>query len=197
MDRWREKLKGLCESRPGGMRGVSRRAGLGESYVRDIVNRSRVPTIEHFHTIAGEFGMTASSLLAYIFDEDERFLMRAPIVGIASDAETWEPVDRSEHASFDILERDLFAITVMGDRMAPVYRHGDQLWCQPHTGNNFDNLIGKDCVVETRDGKRFIKILQRGTVPGKYNLRSYNGTSRDIENVSIERVSPIVWVKRA
>lgn len=61
---WRKRLK----SRVGGpgqptMKGLSLEAKLGETFVRDILERDRVPTIDKFQRLATTLGTTVADLL--------------------------------------------------------------------------------------------------------------------------------------
>jgi phage repressor protein C with HTH and peptisase S24 domain len=134
---------------------------------------------------------------------DERFQLQIPLVGIANGAERWTPFQEPtkgrppEVADFAFeAGSGAFAIEVRGDSMSPTYRDGDQLFCQRRAGKYLDNLIGLDCALRTDDGETLIKILDKGTMPDRYTLRSYNPLSRPMENVLIDWAAPITWVRR-
>lgn len=80
--------------------------------------------------------------------------------------------------------------------MVPVYRSGDILVGVKHAGRTAHNLIGLDCIVETDTGERYVKFLSKSTQKGRFNLRSYNPANRDIEDVRIAWVAPVMFIKR-
>jgi transcriptional regulator with XRE-family HTH domain len=182
-----------------GMKPASQRIGGSETQVRDWLNRGVDPSIDKFVKLAQVLGVSPSFLLS----GDERFQIQVPLRGVSSGAERWTPFQEPtagrspEMADFDFSpEGEAFAIEIRGDAMSPAYRDGDQLFCQKRAGKFLDNLIGLDCAIKTTAGDTLIKILDKGTVPGHYTLRSYNPLSRPMENVEIEWAAPITWVRR-
>lgn len=152
------------------------------------------PTIDNFLAICKGLGVSPSQLL----EEGESFAPSIAVVGYVSGGEGWTPVDANtaETVELDIARVDTIAVEVRGDSMSPVYRSGDKLICQRHYGPHLDNFIGRDCVIQTRDGDHFIKILKRGTKPNRMTLKSYNPLVDDIEDVAIAWAAPVLWVKR-
>lgn len=109
--------------------------------------------------------------------------------------------DHALGAGLDTIERPpgmygrVVGVEVEGDSMFPVYRRGDTIVYRRDAVTDFTRLIGKDCIVRTRDGRYFVKILRRGSKPGRYTLGSWNGP--DIEDVPLEWAAPVLWAKRA
>lgn len=134
----------------------------------------------------------------YILTGEEPNQLRIPVIGIASAGEGWSTDHHGGHEPilFDITSADALAIEIRGDSMSPVYRDGDFLVCSKYHGKHPDNLIGLDCAVMTKAGDGYIKILKRGTMRGRFNLKSYNPVFDDIENVEIEWLAPVQWIKR-
>lgn len=178
------------------MKRLSQRAGLGESYVRDILNRDREPSVENLQKIADLLNVSVAWI---VNGEDGVMHVKIPVVGYASAGEGWTPFDESnvgETIAFELNGPDYIGIQVRGDSMSPVFRDGDHLLCRRTTSPNVDNFIGLECVLRTTAGENYVKILARGSRPGRFNLRSYNPLFRDIEDVKIEWIAPILWVKR-
>jgi repressor LexA len=88
---------------------------------------------------------------------------------------------------------DVVAVKARGDSMSPVYRDGDLLYFR-RNGQLVHEFVGRDCVVQVRNGPVYVKTLARSRVDGLYTLRSYN--SADVENVDIEWAAPILWIRR-
>lgn len=178
------------------MKSLSLKAGLSESAVRDMLTRGRSPSVENFVSIAETLGVSPNWLL----QGDERFRLSIPSIGASASGETWvAKPSKTGNAQFDldVANADMISLRIEDDSMSPIYRAGDELFCRRIAGTYFDNLVGADCVVETIDGKRFIKILAKGNKPSHYTLRSFNPTVKDIENVRLTWAAPIIMIKRA
>lgn len=124
------------------------------------------------------------------------------IVGkVGAGAEMHSVDDHALGAGLDSIERPpgmfgrVVGVEVEGDSMWPVYRPGDVIVYRRETVTDFTTMVGKDCIVRTRDGRYFVKMLRRRTKPGRYTLGSWNGP--DIEDVPLEWAAPVLWVKRA
>jgi hypothetical protein len=192
---WRERLRVLVDGPPKlDMKAVSLKAGLGATFVRDLLEKGRTPSVENFVSVCEALGV---SPLTLIYGDDNPHIT-VPIVGIVSAGEGWTHIPDARHdpVEFALSGDDLVGIEVRGDSMSPVYRDGDRLLCSRHFGRHVDNLIGLDCAVLTTDGKGYVKILKRGSRPGRYNLKSYNPYVEDIENAQIEWAAPVKWIRR-
>lgn len=199
MATWRDRLKEILKERPDlSMKSLSLKAGLSESGVRDILSRGVAPTVETFIAIASAAGVPPGWLL----NGDERLKIQIPLVGYASGGEGWTPFHEDavkgthDQVEFELGDHDVIAIEIRGDSMAPVYRDHDVLFCQRRAAHYAHNLIGCDCVVRTSDDQHFVKILKKGSRPGRFNLKSYNPVFDDIEDVQLAWAAPIVWIKR-
>jgi hypothetical protein len=192
---WRDRLRGLIEGSPGlDMKEISLKAGQGATFVRDIVYRERSPSVDKFAAVCEAIGVTPM----WMIYGDEAPHITVPVVGIVAAGEGWLGTDNAkfEPLEFAIRGDDLIGIEVRGDSMSPVYRDGDTLLCSRHFGRHVDNLVGLDCAVLTDDGRGYLKILKRGSKPGRYNLKSYNPHIDDIENVQVDWAAPVSWIKR-
>lgn len=83
---------------------------------------------------------------------------------------------------------------VRGTSMLPALRDGDTLFYLPQETISPDLLVGKECVVRTTDGRVFVKQLERGSIPGKWKLVSYNAPEMD--NISIDWAARVRWVEK-
>ncbi len=196
MSDWRERLAAHIDATPGlNMKAVSLKAGLGETTVRDILKRGYTPTIDNFLAICEAAGRDP---FYFLYGDNFDAQVQIPVRGAVCAGEGWDQVDDEPGRSieFALEEGRSFGIEVRGNSMSPVYRHGDYLVCVENIGRNIDNLVGLDCAVLTEDGQGYVKILKRGTRPGRYNLKSYNPLFDDIENVQLKWAAPIIWVKR-
>lgn len=193
--KWRERLKAIIDETPGlTMKGLSLKAGLHASTVQSILTRGTAPSVENFLAICQALGVTPAQLL----DADEPSKLTIPVVGIVSAGEGWSPMDddAGQVVDFELGAHDSIAVEVRGDSMAPVYRNGDVLICHRRYGPHADNLIGLDCIVRTASGENYVKILKRGSRPGRFNLKSYNPVVDDVEDVALAWAAPVAWIKR-
>lgn len=190
----KSRLEALCKAYPGGMKGLSLAAGLGETAVRDIVKRDASPTAETIAALAKAAGVN-SSWLAY---GDDGAVLKIPVQGIVSAGDGWIMPDDNNLGGleFSVAGADLFAIEIRGESMFPVYRDGECLICSRFRGPHLDNLIGLDCAVLTQDGKGYVKLLKRGRRSGRYTLKSYNTLTDDIDDVALQWAAPVVWIRR-
>lgn len=194
MEQWLKRLLKLIEGRGMTQKSVSLAAKLDASTINTWVKKGAQPSRDNLLKVAQVLGTTPD----YIEFGDASQIVRVPVVGIASAGEGWSSPDNLALAplSFDLDAADAIAIEVRGDSMSPVYRDGDFLVCSRRNSKHIDNLIGVDCVVLTTGGEGFIKILKRGTMRGRHNLKSYNPLFDDIENAELAWVAPIAWIRR-
>lgn len=193
MTSWRQRLEEFIVSQGLTMKGLSLKAGLSETAVRDIVKRGSSPSIDGFLAICGALGVTPGFLL---YGKDA-YMALVPIVGDTSPNERWTPSVREDRKMpFDLADEDPVAIRVRGNDMAPAYRDGDTLICHRRSGKYIDNLVNLDCAVKLTAGDCYIKILKRGSKPGLFTLKSYNPRIDDIADAKIDWAAPVVWVRR-
>lgn len=192
-DIFKKRLTDLMENRGYNMKSLSLAAGLSDTYVRGILKRGRTPSVKNAELLAKELGVSS----AYLLGEDARANYTIPIIGRASAGEGWIPFDTlDDQLDVDLSDKSLVSIVVEGNSMHPIYRDGDYLICDRVDGANIHNIIGRDCIIYTGDGEAYVKILNKGSTPTTYNLRSYNPTYPDIEDVTIKWAAPVVWIKR-
>ncbi len=190
---FKKRLNELMEERGYNMKSLSLAAGLSDTYVRGVLKRGRTPSVKNAELLAKELGVTS----AYLLGEDTKASYSVPIIGKASAGEGWTPYDTlDDQLDIDFSDKSLISIVVEGDSMHPIYRNGDYLICDRVDGANIHNIVGRDCIIYTADGDSYIKILNKGSSPTTYNLRSYNPTYPDIEDVKIKWAAPVVWIKR-
>jgi phage repressor protein C with HTH and peptisase S24 domain len=87
------------------------------------------------------------------------------------------------------LEADIIVLETDGDSMAPMVFDGDLAFFGP-VREDVESLLGKRVMARLADGRKFFKILKRGSEPGLYTLRSLNPASPDIEDVKVSWVLP-------
>ena len=129
---------------------------------------------------------------------------RLPLIGVLSAGEAWEAIpeggQEARYVDFE-LNGDVFAIEVRGSSMSPAYRDGDVVICARRLKVDqrpFDptSIRRRDCAVKTTAGHYYLKYVLPGRGDNTFTLRSYNPDNPDIENVSLEWIAPVAWVRR-
>ena len=188
----------MMDERRLNMKELSLSAGLGETAVRDILERRTNPRLDTLLAVCGVLGLTIAELV----EGDVSVYQKVPLIGCISAGEGWLPFDDERDTVSDTIELRVdggepVGLEVRGDSMSPVYRNGDLLIGSKQSGPRADNLVGLDCIVLTDRNERYVKFLAKGDAPGKFHLRSYNPAHKDIPNVRLQWAAPIVWVKRS
>ena len=198
---WRKRLQETADHAAAGgfdMKAASIRAGQSPGYIHSILKQGRTPKIDKFLQVCMAYGVEPG----WILMGDERFRIQFPIIGRALENEAWQPSlgSKNEKVAFEPGNDafDMIAIEVHGDANAPAYRDRDVLYCNRHSGANLHNFIlGRDCVVETKQGDHYIKHIVDGDRPGVFTLRSVNNpVAKSMKNVALNWAAPIVWIRR-
>lgn len=190
---WRDRLRALITERHLNMKQLSLLAGLGETAVRDMLERDQTPKISQFAKIANALGVSVGQL----FDGDEHAVRMVPIVGAVSAGEGWGPIDDGDlgEVTFDA-GPDPVALVVVGDSMLPRYEAGDLLIGRKRKGSEIATLYGRDCIVMTDRDERYVKILKPSTLRHHYTLCSHNPRYEDKLSVRLEWAAAIEWVRK-
>jgi phage repressor protein C with HTH and peptisase S24 domain len=167
---------------------LAKAAGLGETAVRDILEKVDDPRIGTLIKIADALDIPASSL----------FGSQVPVLGkigaggsiLFEEADEPELVDRPPGAA-----GKLMALRVTGDSMMPVYRDGDIIYVNRDHEGVLPQYIDEECAVHTVEGGTFLKILSAGTESNRYTLRSFN--AGDMPNAEVVWATPVLFVMRA
>jgi phage repressor protein C with HTH and peptisase S24 domain len=195
MKKWRTYLANLIAERRLNMKNLSLSAGLHETQVRDWLKRDKEPTLAAFAKLASELGVSVGEL--YAGEPSDLAVRRIPIAGYVSGGEGWSPVDDGEVGEIELrLDGEPIVLRVRGDSMGKVYRPGDVLIGEKRYKDTLNEVVGRDCIVLTDTGDRYVKIVTKGQMKGVFTLRSYDPMAEPIENVRIAWAAPIVWVHR-
>ncbi|MEL8056373.1 MAG: LexA family transcriptional regulator [Pseudomonadota bacterium] len=190
---WRQRLEAQLVARDLDMKTVSIRAGKGETFVRDLLRRKNSPSIDNLERVASALGASLSELIG-----SDRPFQTIPIRGAVAGGEQWQPFeDQLGDLEFRIDQGEPIALEVRGDSMSPVYRQGDIIAGPKYYGQQIERLIGGDCIVFTTDDEGYVKFLAKGRRYGRFNLKSYNPSFPDQEDVALQWAAPIQWVRRA
>lgn len=183
---WKTRLRTEIEAQKTNMKAVSLKAGLGETYVRDILTRRGGGNVEGRQAIAEALNKPKN----WLIDESEQPGFREPpafmndrdMMPVFASAEggngalivSTSEIDRVPRPYTLEGVREAYAILVTGESMVPAYEPGDYAWVNPR----LPPMRETDCILyeidgETGDARATIKRLISWT-PKSWNLRQWN-----------------------
>jgi phage repressor protein C with HTH and peptisase S24 domain len=86
-------------------------------------------------------------------------------------------------------------VVVRGHSMAPRFKDGEHLGYSRDDGLDLTKCYGRECVVQTKDGRHLVNIVEPGNKSGEVTLVSVNAATPIEQNVAVEWVAPVTWVK--
>lgn len=182
----RERIEAAMEAKGFSPRGLSLKAGLSSTAVRDVLHRTDNPGVGTLVRIAEALDMSFEHLTGGA---------HVPLVGKIGAGGEVALFD--ETGDFEMVLRPpltlgpVMALEVQGDSMLPKYDPGDIVYvCREHDGV-LPAYLGRHCAVHLTDGGTYLKILSPGTEVGRYTLRSLNAA--DMENVEVLWASPVLF----
>jgi transcriptional regulator with XRE-family HTH domain len=107
----------------------------------------------------------------------------------ADDYALGEAFDHIEPLPGMPVDQEIIVLDVEGDSMVPAVFDGDLAFFGP-IRKDVEALLNKRVMARLSDGRKFFKILKRGSQAGLYTLRSLNPATSDIEDVHVEWVLP-------
>lgn len=160
-------------------------SGASQSTV-DRLEKGQTSTSRHLTKILVTLGL------------DDRAPSRVQLIGYLGAGQMVTPIDDHPQGSgFEEIEAPAgvdngIGLIVRGNSMVPRYRDGDIVIIDK-TLLDISSLIGDDCYVKLTDGRCYLKTLQAGSRPGRYNLQSIDGP--DIRDAAIELAYPVAWIR--
>lgn len=131
--------------------------------------------------IRGEKGQVLVPVRSFVGAGDE-------VVPIAQD----EPID---YVPAPPGMEECEATEVRGRSMIPLYHHGDRLFHR-RLESNPAAFREEVVVVQVKNGKRYVKLLQAGSRRGRYTLASVNPAFEPMIDQALDWVGPIEWVHK-
>ncbi|HKO09410.1 MAG: helix-turn-helix domain-containing protein [Alphaproteobacteria bacterium] len=90
-------------------------------------------------------------------------------------------------------EHDTVALRVRSDSASPRYREGEIIFYSRTRGRAAAKCLYEDCVVRLSDGRTFLKLIEPGSEPDSYVLRSYASATPLLVNCKVEWMAPVAW----
>lgn len=87
------------------------------------------------------------------------------------------------------------ALVVRGHSMVPMFQEGDVLYFEQKQLTP-EQAIGRECIVQVKDGPRLVKRLMRGSRKGRFHLVSLNPMVPPLEDQALVWAAKIRWVRR-
>lgn len=158
----------------------------------DIISNEALPQVP----IVGTVGAGAK-----VYPLDDMPLIRRE--GISESKQSKYRVQGESHQCDDPMDyvdappnisslRDVVALRVEGDSMMPFMRPGTVVFYKQRLEAVQPDWLGALCVVGLKDESVMLKIIQKGSVPGKYSLQSYN--MQLIENADIAWCAKVISI---
>jgi phage repressor protein C with HTH and peptisase S24 domain len=194
---FKARLKLLGKSQ----RGLAQHLGLDAARITEILNNRRRVSYDEAIDIAEFFETDLDQIVARLgktYTSPSR--RKVPVVGYVGAGEVIFAMDDHERGAgldeIDVLPgeaEERFAVVVRGDSMAPRFKDGEYLGYSRARGLDPERCHGLECVVQTRDGRKLVKIVERGRKKGTFNLISVNASIPPERDVMLEWVAPVVW----
>jgi transcriptional regulator with XRE-family HTH domain len=175
---------------------VLRRAGLANSTFSDWAKGS-TPSFENLEKVLTVINWTQSNLVE---GATGSVINLGPLNEITG-GEMWAPAQKKAKTfPLSILNEDLVSFEVVTDEYRTAgYHLGDILSGPRSVGGHLDNLIGRDCIIETSKGDKYFKVLRRGSRPGLFTLGSFDRTKEPAPketDVKIKWAAPVQLIVR-
>jgi len=189
--RIRERLAALGIS----AREASKRADMGESFVRDLLNsKATSPKASSLKALADALETTTEWLLEHRGDGDRALVPVRFYVGAGAMVTPFSDDDALEYIEAPPGAEEVAAAAIVrGNSQMPVLNPGDVVFWGDGSGMPGD-CIGLECVCQLESGQMLVKTLLPGSKPGLFTLSSYN--SPPLVDVKITQAFPVLWVKR-
>lgn len=193
---WKKRLKVRIDELGLSDKEVCERAGVSAAFLGNIwAGKTKQPGVDNLIAVCRVVGWRLYNL----FDEGSPDGLRLIVQHRIQDNEMWATRGGEKPIDFPLtfLSQDLVTLNVeTNDYGTSGYRRGDVVCGERSFGSNIDNLVGSDCIVETADGQKLFKVLARGSVHGRYTLKSFDPKKEDIPDVKIKWAAPIQMIFR-
>lgn len=175
---------------------VLRRAGLNRAFFKNLESgKARQPGIENLIALAKAVGWRVYNL----FDDGTPGGLKLVVQHAIQEQEMWAAKGDGtpKELPFVLLSQDLVSLEVeTNEYRSSGYRRGDVVSGARSFGSYIDNLIGLDCILETDSGQKLFKVLAKGSVRGRYTLKSFDPAQEDIKDVKIRWAAPVQMILR-
>lgn len=185
LSRVRDALQRVMDAKGIKRKPLAKKAGLGETVVRDMFERSKDLRLGTLMKLADALDVNVEDFLGSA---------GVPITGRvgAGGSVIFEELSGDFAPRPPGLGGKLEALEVVGTSMLPRYSSGDVVYISRALDGIGAEDIGEYCAIRLVSGETYIKQLSHGSKPGLFTLRSLN--DEDIVDVEIAWATPIIFV---
>lgn len=173
---------------------AARAYGIPYEIYKKLEDGSRSLTKEHADTIARHHHVSRGWLMFGEGTPNGEFDI--PLVGLIAGGQEivlFDDVEKKATVDALLAGPDAVALEVRGDSMFPLAHNRDIIFVGPPR-RDVARLVGYECAVQLDDGRRMFKVIERGSRPNLYDLRSYN--AEPLRDVAIHSAGPFIGVRR-
>lgn len=191
IEAFKARLQSLMDEHNIKRKPLAKRAGLGETAIRDLFDAKRSDVrVGTLVRLADVFDITVDELI-----NDPQLKLSGRIGAGGEVLFNGEDHEGEGHAPRPPgAHGQVIALRVVGSSMLPKYEDGDIVYVDRSVDGIPQDAIGEYCAVRTQDGGTFLKILAKGPTPGKFTLRSLNAP--DMEEQDVVWAAPVRWVRQ-
>jgi len=176
---------------------ILRRANLNKGYLSNLRlgKKSGVPRLPEGWRLARALQWSLSQL--YEGETSSRFTI--PITAVYDGGDVLQVPREGEEQFVPTLAPtdDLASVRVRSDNWDSAgYRRGDLLVGEKTRGEYAGNLIEKDCIIESANGRRFVGTLVEENSPGRFTIRLLYPREKYLKNQIVSWVAPITMIFR-
>jgi len=181
---------------------LSKAAGLGESFIRDLAsNPDSSPKISNAQKLADTLGLSIDDIIAAGTTYTDH---RSPIavvghVGAGARvplADSYAKGDGHYHVVCppQISPKGLACVEICGSSMEPAYLDGDLLFYSRPAMGVPSEAVGVRCIVEDADGMAWVKLVRRrdGQPEGLFDLVSFHADHPPMYDCALHWAAPIL-----
>lgn len=191
-DRIQQRLEELGLS----AREASKRAGMGEYFVRDLLSgKAKSPKATSLQALAGALETSTEWLLEQRGEMGGLPIPLLYFVGAGAAVMAFDDQAALEYVEAPPGAKDVAgAAIVRGTSQLPVLHDGDVVFWGAASADP-SAFIGLECVCTLDDGRQVVKTLLPGSAGGRYTLSAHN--EQPMLDVMVSEAAPVLWVKRS
>lgn len=205
---WRDNLRAAIKAKRSNMKAVSIDAGLGETFVRDVLERGFDPKVSNFVALAEALEMEPSDLLErHGAPKRDGDMIRIPTYDIEASAGHGSLVNDGEPLFYQPFRESFLRKRTRSalDALSVIQVRGDSMWETLHDGDQVlidrqqQNLARAGLYVLSIQGELVIKRVTMNPVTKLVTVKSDNPAYeayRDLDPSDLVVVGRVIWIGR-
>lgn len=201
MERFGDRVAEAREAMGIGQSELARRVGVSPQAIQAIEANKAAGSV-HIVKIARELGVTPEWLddgISPRFPQGVPALQEIAVAGyVGAGQEVFSFDDYPIRTGMKMVKvpsalGDSVAVEIRGNSMFPRYSDGEVIVYDRKEGDPAA-MLKRECVVSLTDGRKFLKVLGKGSRARRYHLVSHNAET--IEDAQLEWAAPVKWPER-